>query len=57
MELKKKNDRSDRSRDHARSRRVLRVVFEDRSKAGRLDLEATEMAMRSALPPGRLRGV
>jgi Uncharacterised protein family (UPF0236) len=27
----------------------LRVVFEDRRKTGRLDLEATEMAMRSAL--------
>jgi Uncharacterised protein family (UPF0236) len=27
----------------------LRVVFEDRHKTGRLDLEATEMAMRSAL--------
>jgi hypothetical protein len=27
----------------------LRVVFEDRCKTGRLDLEATEMAMRSAL--------
>ena len=27
----------------------MRVVFEDRRKTGRLDLEATEMAMRSAL--------
>jgi len=27
----------------------LRVVFEDRRKTGRLDLEATEMALRSAL--------
>jgi hypothetical protein len=27
----------------------LRVVFQDRRKTGRLDLEATEMAMRSAL--------
>jgi hypothetical protein len=27
----------------------LRVVFEDRRKTGRLDLEATETAMRSAL--------
>jgi hypothetical protein len=27
----------------------LRVVFEDRRKTGRLDLEATEMAMRAAL--------
>src|SRR5437868_10128194 len=27
----------------------LRIVFEDRRKTGRLDLEATEMAMRSAL--------
>ena len=27
----------------------LRVVFEDRGKTGRLDLEATEMALRSAL--------
>jgi len=27
----------------------LRVVFEDRRKTGRLDLEATEMGMRSAL--------
>ncbi len=27
----------------------MRVVFQDRRKAGRLDLEATEMAMRSAL--------
>src|SRR5437870_3091374 len=27
----------------------LRVVFEDRRKTGRLDLEATEMAIRSAL--------
>ena len=29
--------------------RFLRIVFEDRRKRGRLDLEATEMAMRSAL--------
>ena len=27
----------------------MRVVFEDRRKTGRLDLEATEMVMRSAL--------
>ena len=27
----------------------MRVVFEDRRKTGRLDLEATEMAMRAAL--------
>src|SRR5260370_9346259 len=27
----------------------LRAVFEDRRKTGRLDLEATEMAMRSSL--------
>jgi hypothetical protein len=28
---------------------LLRVIFQDRRKTGRLDLEATEMAMRSAL--------
>ena len=28
---------------------LLRVVFQDRRKRGRLDLEATEMAVRSAL--------
>jgi hypothetical protein len=33
----------------------LRIVFEDRRKTGRLDLEATEMAMRSALHRAALR--
>src|SRR5437868_8690554 len=33
----------------------LRVVFEERRKTGRLDLEATEMAMRSALHRARDR--
>src|SRR5258707_1720512 len=48
MELKK-NDRAIRQEITREVEEFLRVVFEDRSKAGRLDLEATEMAMRSAL--------
>ncbi len=28
---------------------MLRVIFQDRRKTGRLDLEATEMALRSAM--------
>ena len=35
----------------------LRVVFEDRRTTGRLDLEATQMAMRSAATPGGRCGV
>jgi len=29
--------------------RLLRVIFQERRKTGRLDLEATEMALRSGL--------
>ena len=45
----KKNARSAAARDHARSRAVLAGDVRDRRNTGRIDLEATEMAMRSAL--------
>jgi len=45
----KKNAEAIRQEIRREIEQFLRVVFEDRRKTGRLDLEATEMALRSAL--------